>query len=177
MSRIASQPVPVPAGVELVLEASLCRAKGSKGSNSMPLHESVQIVRDGDMLRVQQRTAGRHAREMAGTMRALLANLVRGVEEGFERQLEIHGVGYRARMQDNTLRLTLGFSHPVEFPVPAGITITTPSQTVVVVAGCDRQKVGQVAAEIRMLRPPEPYGGKGVRYKDENILRKEVKKK
>ena len=177
MSRIAKQPVVVPEGVEVKLDAASCTAKGSKGSGQMALHPSVSVSYEGGELRVSQAENTRRAHAMSGTTRALLANLITGVSQGFVRELEIHGVGYRAKAQGKSLGLSLGFSHPVDYPVPEGISISTPNQTTVVIEGSDRQQVGQVAAEIRALRPPEPYGGKGVRYKDEQILRKEVKKK
>ncbi|MGI9345983.1 MAG: 50S ribosomal protein L6 [Gammaproteobacteria bacterium] len=176
MSRIARIPVRIPDGVAIKIEDGFCRAKGTKGSNELQLHPSVIVEQQGDSLAVKMAQDGRNM-AMAGTTRALLANLVHGVSQGFKRELEIHGVGYRAQSKGKALNLTLGFSHPIDYAFPEGITISTPSPTAVVIEGIDRQKVGQVAAEIRALRPPEPYGGKGVRYKDEQILRKEVKKK
>ena len=154
-----------------------CRAKGDKGTGAVKLHRAVEVVKEGDSLHIKRLGDSREQREMAGTMRALLANLVKGVSEGFVRELEIHGVGYRARVEGKTVKMTLGFSHPVEYPIPQGITIKAPNQTTLIIEGSDRQQVGQIAAEIRRLRPPEPYGGKGVRYMGEHILRKELKKK
>ncbi len=178
MSRVAKKPVPLPKGVEFRLDDRRAVVKGSKGELSMDLPEGIEIV-TGDDGELQVKVAeGSHATvALAGTIRALLANMVRGVAEGFERKLELVGVGYRAQAQGKTLNLTLGFSHPVSYAVPDGITIETPSQTEILVKGIDRQQVGQVAAEIRGYRPPEPYKGKGVRYSDERVVLKEAKKK
>jgi large subunit ribosomal protein L6 len=143
----------------------------------MSLHPDVEIVQEDGSLQVAARKQDRQIVAMAGTTRALVANMVTGVSEGFERKLELRGVGYRAQSKGKTLNLTLGFSHPVDYPVPEGVTVETPSQTEVVVKGTDKQKVGQVAAEIRAFRPPEPYKGKGVRYADERVVLKEAKKK
>ncbi len=173
MSRIAKQPLTLPKGAELTITGGVVRAKGPKGTLEMTLHPSVRLVAEGDGYMVE---ADEGALAMAGTMRSLLGNLVEGVTSGFERKLELRGVGYRAQMQGSTLNLTLGFSHPVNFTPPEGVTIETPSQTEVVVRGSDKQKVGQVAAVIRGYRPPEPYKGKGVRYAGERIVMKEAKK-
>jgi large subunit ribosomal protein L6 len=151
--------------------------KGGKGSLSLELNSEVQLSQEENTLSVAARSGSRFAAAMSGTTRALLANMVHGVSEGFVRKLELVGVGYRAQAQGNKLNLTLGFSHPVVYDVPEGVTVETPSQTEVVVAGSDKQKVGQVASEIRRFRPPEPYKGKGVRYSDERVVRKEAKKK
>ena len=175
MSRIANQPVVIPSGVEVKIDGQNVHAKGSKGEMTMELHPAIKIVQEDASLKVQAQTKSDIA--MAGTMRSLLNNIVVGVSQGFEKKLELVGVGYRAQAKGKTLNLSLGFSHPVDYPVPEGITIETPSQTEVVVKGSDKQRVGQVAAEIRAFRPPEPYKGKGVKYADERIVRKEAKKK
>ncbi len=177
MSRIAKNPVTVPSGVQVTIDGSLVRVKGPKGELSLNLHPTVEVVEEEGRLRFGPRDGSRAAMAMAGTMRSLVNNMVTGVSAGFERKLELRGVGYRAQAQGKTLNLTLGFSHPVEFEVPEGITIETPSQTEVVVKGADKQQVGQVAAVIRSYRPPEPYKGKGVRYADEVVVMKEAKKK
>ncbi|GIX22356.1 MAG: 50S ribosomal protein L6 [Gammaproteobacteria bacterium] len=175
MSRIAKMPVSVPKGVEVTLAPPRLAVKGPKGSLELSVHPDVEVRQDGHALHF----AARHerARALAGTMRALANNMVTGVSRGFERRLTLVGVGYRAQVQGNVLNLALGYSHPIEYKIPEGIRIETPSQTEIVVSGADKQKVGQVAAEIRAFRPPEPYKGKGVRYSDEQILRKEAKKK
>ncbi len=175
MSRVAKQAISVPAGVEIKLNGQNVEAKGPKGSATLALHPSVSLKQDEGVLRVAPATEKDYA--MAGTMRALANNLVVGVSAGFAKKLQLVGVGYRAKAQGNVLNLTLGFSHPVNYAVPEGITIETPSQTEIIVSGVDKAKVGQVAAEIRAYRPPEPYKGKGVRYADEQIIRKEAKKK
>ncbi|MGI9199834.1 MAG: 50S ribosomal protein L6 [Woeseiaceae bacterium] len=177
MSRIAKQPVQLPSGVEFQLSGSAVTIKGGKGALSMDLNSEVQIDQDEGVLNVSPRSGSKFATAVAGTTRALLANMVTGVTDGFERKLELVGVGYRAQAQGSNLNLTLGFSHPVVYAVPEGISVETPSQTEVVVRGTDKQKVGQVAAEIRRYRPPEPYKGKGVRYADERVMLKEAKKK
>lgn len=177
MSRIAKQPVELPSGVEFQLSGSAVTIKGGKGALSMDLNSEVQIAQDEGVLNVSPRSGSKFATAVAGTTRALLANMVQGVTDGFERKLELVGVGYRAQAQGNKLNLTLGFSHPVVYEVPEGISVETPSQTEVVVKGTDKQRVGQVAAEIRRYRPPEPYKGKGVRYADERVILKEAKKK
>lgn len=177
MSRVANNPIPVPQGVEVVLDGSNVSVKGSKGELTLVLHEGVAVDRDGDELRVSARDEEAGSRAMAGTMRSLLNNMVIGVSEGYERRLTINGVGYRAQAQGKSLALTLGFSHPVQYPIPEGIDVETPSNTEILVKGVDKQLVGQVSAEIRAFRPPEPYKGKGVRYADERVRRKEAKKK
>ena len=177
MSRIAKEPVPLPQGTEFRQEGNVVTIKGSKGSLSLELNTEVELSQEEGALMVAPRSGSRFSTAIAGTMRALLANMVQGVTDGFERKLELVGVGYRAQAQGSKLNLTLGFSHPVVFEVPEGITIETPSQTEVIVKGNDKQKVGQVAAEIRRFRPPEPYKGKGVRYSDERVVIKEAKKK
>ena len=177
MSRIAKNPVELPKGVEFNLSGTTVTVKGGKGSLSMELNSEVELVQEDNKITAKPRSGSRFAVAMSGTVRALLANMTHGVSEGFEKKLELVGVGYRAQAQGKNLNLTLGFSHPVEYPVPEGITIETPSQTEVLVKGADKQKVGQVAAEIRRFRPPEPYKGKGVRYADERVVMKEAKKK
>ena len=175
MSRIANQPIDIPAGAEVSISGQTVNVKGPKGNTSYDVHDAVEITQDGSQLKVSAKSNDSVA--MAGTMRSLVNNMVVGVSQGFEKKLELVGVGYRAQAQGNTLNLTLGFSHPVNYAVPEGITIETPSQTEILVKGIDKQKVGQVSAEIRAYRPPEPYKGKGVRYSDEYVLRKEAKKK
>ncbi len=177
MSRIAKEPVELPKGVEFKQDGNVVTVKGGKGTLSLELNSEVQLSQDENTLLVEARSGSRFAAAMSGTTRALLANMVHGVSEGFERKLELVGVGYRAQAQGKKLNLTLGFSHPVVYDVPEGVTVETPSQTEVLVAGSDKQKVGQVASEIRRFRPPEPYKGKGVRYSDEHVVRKEAKKK
>jgi large subunit ribosomal protein L6 len=177
MSRIAKVPVELPKGVEFQQNGTVVTIKGGKGSLSMELNSEVQLGQDEGMLQVSPRSGSKFSIAMSGTTRALLANMVTGVNDGFERKLELVGVGYRAQAQGNKLNLTLGFSHPVVYDVPEGISIETPSQTEVVIKGTDKQKVGQVAAEIRRFRPPEPYKGKGVRYANERVVLKEAKKK
>ena len=177
MSRIAKQPVELPSGVEFQLNGNAVTIKGGKGALSMDLNSEVQVDQDEGVLNVSPRSGSKFATAVAGTTRALLANMVKGVTDGFERKLELVGVGYRAQAQGSNLNLTLGFSHPVVYAVPEGISVETPSQTEVVVKGTDKQKVGQVAAEIRRYRPPEPYKGKGVRYADERVMLREAKKR
>ncbi len=177
MSRVAKVPVPLPKGVEFKLNDGVAVVKGPKGELSLKVDPSVEVAQEGAELQIRTPGKEKPFGAMSGTTRALLANMVQGVSQGFEKKLELRGVGYRAQAQGNVLNLTLGFSHPVAYPVPAGITIETPSQTEVVVKGVDRQKVGQVAADIRRYRPPEPYKGKGVRYSGERVVMKEAKKK
>ena len=177
MSRIANAPVTVPAGVQVKLDGAQISVQGPKGQLMHAIHDAVQVSQDGSEIRFAGREGAERAVAFAGTTRALVQNMVQGVSEGFERKLELVGVGYRAQMKGNTLSLALGFSHPVEFPVPDGVSIETPTQTEVVIRGADKQQVGQTAAVIRAFRPPEPYKGKGVKYSDEQIIRKEAKKK
>ena len=177
MSRIAKEPVELPKGVEFSQSGTTVSVKGSKGSLSMDLNSEVELSQEDSTLQVKPRSGSKFSTAISGTTRALLANMVKGVSEGFEKKLELRGVGYRAQAQGSKLNLTLGFSHPVVYDVPAGVSVETPSQTEVWVKGTDKQKVGQVAAEIRRFRPPEPYKGKGVRYSDENVVIKEAKKK
>ncbi|HEY8507964.1 MAG TPA: 50S ribosomal protein L6 [Steroidobacteraceae bacterium] len=176
MSRVAKAPVELPQGVTATITPEQVTIKGAKGTLTLPLKPGVTVQQQDKQLAVQF-NGGDVERMLAGSTRAHLANMVVGVTKGYERKLELQGVGFRAQVQGKTLNLTLGFSHPVNFPIPEGITIETPSQTEIVVKGIDRQQVGQVAAEIRELRPPEPYKGKGVRYAGEQITLKEGKKK
>ena len=177
MSRIARNPVELPQGVEFKQDGNVVTIKGGKGSLSLELNNEIELKQEENSVAVMARSGSRFAGAMSGTTRALLANMVKGVSEGFSRKLELVGVGYRAQMQGSKLNLTLGFSHPVVYDIPEGVSVETPSQTEVVIAGSDKQKVGQVAAEIRRFRPPEPYKGKGVRYADERVVLKEAKKK
>ncbi|MFO1427887.1 MAG: 50S ribosomal protein L6 [Steroidobacteraceae bacterium] len=174
MSRVAKQPVGLPQGVTATITADAVTLKGAKGTLSVPLKSGVKVVQEDKALSVKYDASNR---TQAGATRAHLANMVTGITKGYEIKLELVGVGYRAGVQGKTLNLTLGFSHPVAFPMPEGITIEAPSQTEVLIKGVDKQKVGQVAAEIRGIRPPEPYKGKGVRYAGEQISLKEGKKK
>lgn len=175
MSRVAKKPISVPKGVQVTTVGQKISVKGSKVTLEMPLSSKVTLSQEGAVLNVVGNGEGSSA--MAGTTRALLQNMVTGVDQGFVKKLELIGVGYRAQVQGKNLNLTLGFSHPVVLPIPAGITIETPSQTEVIVKGADKQQVGQIAAVIRAYKPPEPYNGKGVKYADEVVVRKEAKKK
>ena len=177
MSRVAKEPITLPSGVEFSQSGSTVTVKGSNGTLSMELNSEVELANDNGTLTVKPRSGSRFSTAIAGTMRALIANMVQGVTAGFEKKLQLVGVGYRAQAQGKKLNLTLGFSHPVVFDVPEGVTVETPSQTEIVVKGADKQQVGQAAAEIRRYRPPEPYKGKGVRYADERVVMKEAKKK
>jgi len=177
MSRVAKNPVVVPSGVEIVLVANEISVKGPLGTLKQHLPDGISVVREGDTLLCKAQNDSKQANAMSGTARALLANMVRGVSAGFERKLSLVGVGYRAQAAGDTLNLSLGFSHPVTYKMPAGIKVETPTQTEVVLKGADKQRVGQVAAEIRAFREPEPYKGKGVRYADEVVILKETKKK
>ena len=176
MSRVAKKPVEVPGGVEVKLSGSQVSIKGSMGNLTLDLHADIQVEQEDGTLRVKVRREEQSVIAIAGTTRALLVNMIEGVTAGFERKLELRGVGYRAAIQGNMLKLTLGFSHPVIYSVPDGITVEAPSLTEIVVKGADKQQVGQTAAEIRACRPPEPYKGKGVRYADERVVIKEAKK-
>lgn len=176
MSRIANNPVVLPKGVEVNITGSTVKVKGSKGEVSHNVHSLVSITREDNVLKFTANAGSKSARALAGTTRALVQNMVTGVSSGFEKKLSIVGVGYRAAVQNKKLNLTLGFSHPVDFDIPEGVTIETPSQTEIIIKGIDKQMVGQVAANIRAYRLPEPYKGKGVRYVDEHIIRKEAKK-
>lgn len=177
MSRVANAPVSLPSGVEVKLSGQDVAIKGSKGELKLAIHDDVELSQEDGVLKLAAKSPSRGAKAMAGTMRAVVANMVTGVSDGFERRLELQGVGYRAQAQGKKLNLQLGFSHPVEYALPEGIAAETPSQTEIVITGIDKQLVGQVCAEIRAFRPPEPYKGKGVRYKGEYVRRKEAKKK
>ena len=177
MSRIAKAPVPVPKGVDVRLEDGRVMVKGAKGSLTLPLAAEVEVKSEDGVLTFAPRSPSRQARALAGTIRSLVKNMVTGVSVGFEKRLELQGVGYRAQAQGRRLNLQLGFSHPVDYALPNGIEVETESQTQIVVKGIDKQLVGQVSAEIRAFRPPEPYKGKGVRYLGEHVRRKEGKKK
>jgi large subunit ribosomal protein L6 len=177
MSRIAKNPVALGSGVNVSISGQQVDVKGPKGSLQMTVHEDVAVTQEENVLRVAPKNGSKAANALAGTMRALLNNMVSGVSDGFEKKLQLVGVGYRAQMKGKDLNLTLGFSHPVDYATPDGVTITTPSQTEIVVTGIDKQQVGQVAADIRAYREPEPYKGKGIRYADESIALKEAKKK
>lgn len=174
MSRVAKKPVTLPKGVEINIAADSISAKGPKGTLSVAKPAGIELKVEGDTAVFSTENAEQIA--LTGTLRAILANMVKGVSEGFERKLELVGVGYRAAMQGKDLNLSLGFSHPVLFQTPEGITIATPTQTEILVSGADKQRVGEVAAKIRGFRPPEPYKGKGVKYAGEVIIRKEAKK-
>ena len=175
MSRVANSPVTLPSGVEFKLDGRDITVKGGKGKLELTLVEGIQVNQDDNVLTIAYE--GDKFKAIAGTTRALLNNMVHGVSEGWEKKLVLNGVGYRAKASGNTVSLTLGLSHPVSYVLPEGVSAETPSQTEVVVKGFDKQAVGQAAAEIRSFRPPEPYKGKGIRYADEHVRRKEAKKK
>jgi large subunit ribosomal protein L6 len=177
MSRIGKKPVAVPSGITANVEGQTVKVKGPKGALSAVLPDEVTVKLDGGQIKVDPRNDTKRARAQWGTSRTLIANLFAGVTKGFQERLEINGVGYRAAVQGKNLQLALGYSHEIVYPIPEGITIATPRPVEIVITGSDRQKVGQVAAEIRKYRPPEPYKGKGVKYADERIFRKEGKKK
>jgi large subunit ribosomal protein L6 len=177
MSRIGKRAVAVPSGITANVEGQTVKVKGPKGALSVVLPDEVSVKLDGGQIKVDPRSETKRARSQWGTSRTLVANLIAGVTKGFEQRLEINGVGYRAAVQGKNLQLALGYSHDVIYPIPEGITIATPRPVEIVITGIDRQKVGQVAAEIREFRPPEPYKGKGVKYSTERIFRKEGKKK
>lgn len=177
MSRVAKSPIPIPVSVNIALENRLLKVKGPKGELQHYVHRWVDVKQDDGQLCLGPSKQSKEAWALAGTTRALIHNMVVGVTQGFERKLQLVGVGYRAQVQGNSLNLTLGFSFPVDYPVPEGVTIETPSQTEIQIKGTDKQQVGQVAANIRRLRPLEPYKGKGVRYADERVVLKEAKKK
>lgn len=177
MSRVAKNPIVVPAGVEVTLGSGEISVKGPLGTMKQALNGDVKVEREGDTLLCKATSGSRQANAMSGTIRALLANMVQGVTKGYERKLTLVGVGYRAQAAGDTLNLTLGFSHPVAHKMPKGVKVETPSQTEIVLKGVDKQQIGQVAAEVRAYRSPEPYKGKGVRYVDEVVSLKETKKK
>lgn len=174
MSRVAKAPITLPSGIDLKVADGQVSVKGPKGALTLILHPNVSLAQEGTEITIKPANDSDMA--MAGTFRSLVNNLIVGVTEGYAKKLTLVGVGYRAQVQGNTLSLALGFSHPVEYAAPEGITIEAPTQTEVLIKGCDKQRVGQVAAEIRAFRPPEPYKGKGVRYSDEKVARKEAKK-
>jgi len=177
MSRIGKKAIAVPAGITADVQGQTVKIKGPKGALSVVLHDDVAVKLEGGQIKVDPRAETKRARAQWGTSRTLIANLISGVTKGFERRLEISGVGYRAAVQGKNLQLALGYSHDIVYPIPEGITIATPRPVEIVITGSDRQKVGHVAAEIRKYRPPEPYKGKGIKYVDERIFRKEGKKK
>ena len=177
MSRIANSPVEIPKGVEVSINGKDVSVKGGKGSLNITLHQLIEMQKEESQLKFSTSTKSKQADALSGTFRALVNNMVVGVSVGFEKQLVLQGVGYRAQVQGKALSLTLGFSHPVVYSIPDDVVIETPTQTQILVKGIDKQKVGQVSAEIRAFRPPEPYKGKGVRYSDEYVKRKDAKKK
>jgi len=177
MSRVGKMPVAVPSGVDVAIKDDQISVKGTGGSLSLAQNALVKVVNEGGNLTFVPANESREANAMSGTMRQLVNNMVNGVSKGFEKKLSLVGVGYKAAATGNKLNLTVGYSHPVNIEMPAGITVATPTPTEVVVKGADRQRVGQLAAEIRAVRPPEPYKGKGIRYADEKIVIKETKKK
>jgi len=177
MSRIAKAPVALPDGVEVKISDAQITVKGKQGSLDLDLHSSVAVKQEENAIVFAPADGAKKSMALAGTFRSLVNNMVTGVSQGFEKKLVLQGVGYRAKASGSTLNLSLGFSHPVDYELPEGVKAETPSQTEIVIKGVDKQKVGQVAAEIRGYRPPEPYKGKGVRYADENVRRKEAKKK
>lgn len=177
MSRVAKNPVKLPAGVEINLAGQQLSVKGAKGTLELNVHSSVEVMQEAGELRFAARNGDQQTRAMAGTTRALVNNMVIGVSAGFERKLQLVGVGYKAQAKGQVLNLALGFSHPIDYELPEGVVAETPTQTEILIKGVDKQLVGQVAAEIRDFRRPEPYKGKGVRYADEVVRRKEAKKK
>ena len=177
MSRIGKKAIVVPSGITANVEGQTVKVKGPKGALSVVLHDDVEAKLESGQIKVAPRAETKRARSQWGTSRTLIANLISGVTKGFEQRLEINGVGYRASVQGKNLQIALGYSHDIIYPIPEGITIATPRPVEIVITGSDRQKVGQVAAEIREYRPPEPYKGKGIKYADERIFRKEGKKK
>ena len=177
MSRVAKQPITVPKGVEVVLDGEFLRVKGPKGAQNLRIHSQVNVKITDGVIHFEPNQEIQSADALAGTMRAVANNIVAGVTTGFERRLQLVGVGYRAQAQGAVVNLSLGYSHPINYALPDGVSAETPTQTEIVLKGVDKQLVGQVAAEIRGYRPPEPYKGKGVKYAGENIVRKEAKKK
>ena len=177
MSRIGKKPVAVPTGITANVEGQTVKVKGPKGALQVVLHDDVAVRLENGQIKVDPRNETKRARAQWGTSRTLITNLIAGVTKGFEQRLEINGVGYRAAVQGKNLQIALGYSHDIVYPIPEGITIATPRPIEILISGSDRQKVGQVAAEIREFRPPEPYKGKGIKYANERIFRKEGKKK
>ncbi|ACR13861.1 50S ribosomal protein L6 [Teredinibacter turnerae] len=177
MSRVANSPVQLPSGVELKQNGQDVTVKGGKGQLAIQIHDSVELKIEENVVTFAARDGAKASRAMAGTMRALVNNMVTGVSQGFEKKLVLNGVGYRAKAAGSTLNLTLGFSHPIDYDLPEGVTAETPTQTEILLKSANKQLLGQVASEVRAFRPPEPYKGKGVRYADEFVRRKEAKKK
>jgi len=177
MSRVAKNPITLPKGVETVIAGSAVTVKGSKGILNTNLHHDVQVVLDAGVLQVSPKNNSRQADALAGTFRALINNMVTGVSTGFQRKLTLQGVGYRAKAQGDVVNIAVGYSHPIDYKLPSGVSAETPTQTEIVLSSSDKQLLGQVASEIRRFRPPEPYKGKGIRYADEVVYRKEAKKK
>ena len=177
MSRIAKKPIELPSGVEFSINGNQVSAKGPKGFLTVTLHDAVNLTQEDNVITLSPKDEHQSSIAVTGTMRSVISNIVEGVVNGFEKKLQLVGVGYRAQAQGKQLNLSLGLSHPVIFQIPEGIEIETPAATEIVVRGCDKQQVGQVCAEIRAFRPPEPYKGKGVKYVDEQVVRKEAKKK
>ena len=177
MSRVGKTPIDVPAGVDITVGSEAITVKGPQGTLVQRLHERIAVEREGAQLLIKAADESREANALSGTYRALIANMVHGVSKGFERRLQLVGTGFRVQSQGTSLNLSLGFSHPVVYRLPEGVKAETPTQTEIVIKGADKQRVGQVAAEIRGFREPEPYKGKGVRYSDERVVLKEVKKK
>lgn len=177
MSRVAKSPVQLPKGVELKQNGQDITVKGGNGSLALQIHSSVEVTIEDNVVTFVPRDGAKSSSALAGTMRSLVNNMVTGVSEGFEKKLQLNGVGYRCKASGRVLNLTLGFSHPIDYELPEGVTVETPSQTEIVLKSADKQLLGQVASEVRAFRPPEPYKGKGVRYSDEYVRRKEAKKK
>jgi large subunit ribosomal protein L6 len=177
MSRVAKKPVQIPAAVSVTLSGQSLTIKGGKGTLALQIHANVEVKQEANVLTFVPRDGAKQSSALAGTTRALVSNMVIGVSQGFEKKLTLVGVGYRVKAEGKSVNLSLGYSHPVNYALPAGVTVDTPSQTEIVLKGADKQLLGQVAAEIRAFREPEPYKGKGVRYTDEQVLRKEAKKK
>ncbi len=177
MSRIANSPVELPSGVDVNMKGQEITVKGGNGTLALTVHDSVEVKQEDKVLTFSARDGAKASRALAGTMRSLVNNMVVGVSAGFEKKLELNGVGYRAKAAGSTLNMTLGFSHPIDYELPEGVKAETPSQTEIILKSADKQLLGQVAAEVRAFRPPEPYKGKGVRYADEYVRRKEAKKK
>lgn len=177
MSRVGNSPISIPAGVDINFAGGVVSVKGKNGELKHRINQVVQVGIEDNVLTVMPRTNTKRTSALLGTTRAVINNMVSGVSAGFEKKLTLVGIGYRAQVKGNSLNLTLGFSHPIEHSIPKEVTVETPSQTEIIIRGCDKQKVGQVAADIRSYRPPEPYKGKGVRYSDEIVVRKEAKKK
>lgn len=177
MSRVANSPVEIPAGVDVKLDGQCLSVKGGNGTLELNVHNSVEVAQEDKILKFAARDGAKQSKALAGTTRALVSNMVVGVSKGWEKKLQLLGVGYRAKASGNSVNLTLGFSHPIDYTLPEGVKADTPSQTEIVLTSADKQLLGQVASEIRAFRPPEPYKGKGVRYADEHVNRKEAKKK